>query len=264
MKRQAVCNLSVVPLRAAASHRSEQVSQLIFGEYFTILEEQVDWVFVKVSDPVYEGWLQRGQYGMLEEGSNDFSIIDVGDALLKVGDASAVPLLHGAVVPSEDALIINGQLCQLEEAVLRKPKSSDLLSELPRLIDYYLGAPYLWGGRSRFGIDCSGLSQLVYRHFAISLARDASQQALQGDTVDFLQEACVGDLAFFDNEEGHITHVGILLDSERIFHASARVRIDAIDTTGIFDAETKTYTHRLRIIKRLFTDELLETIQPTR
>jgi cell wall-associated NlpC family hydrolase len=114
----------------------------------------------------------------------------------------------------------------------------------------YLNTPYLWGGRSVFGIDCSGFAQQVYRFFNKHLPRDASQQALQGEVVGFLQEAICGDLAFFDNEEGRITHVGILLDAQTIIHSSGRVKIDKIDNQGIFTTDKGERTHNLRIIKR--------------
>jgi len=114
----------------------------------------------------------------------------------------------------------------------------------------YLDVPYLWGGRSAGGIDCSGFSQAVYGLLGIGLPRDAYQQAELGDVVGFLQEAICGDLAFFDNEEGRITHVGLMLNDHEIIHASGKVRIDNIDHQGIIHSETGVRTHRLRIIKR--------------
>ena len=115
----------------------------------------------------------------------------------------------------------------------------------------FLNVPYLWGGRTHFGIDCSGFAQAVYRLQGITLKRDAYLQAEQGQTVDFLQEAKLGDLAFFDNEEGRITHVGMMLNNEQIIHASGKVKIYKIDMQGIYSAEQKKHTHKLRIVKRM-------------
>ena len=116
---------------------------------------------------------------------------------------------------------------------------------------FYLNAPYLWGGRTFFGIDCSGFSQLVYKHLGVKIKRDAAQQAEEGRVVDFLQEAVPGDLAFFDNEHGKVTHVGIILDDLDIIHASGRVKVDRIDEQGIFCLDSQKYTHKLRIIRRI-------------
>ena len=115
----------------------------------------------------------------------------------------------------------------------------------------YLNAPYLWGGRSPLGIDCSGFTQMVYRLQGINLPRDAYQQAEVGTTLSFIEESDPGDLAFFDNNEGKITHVGIILEENHIIHASGKVRIDRIDQQGIFNTEIGTHTHKLRLIKSI-------------
>ncbi|MCY7361282.1 MAG: C40 family peptidase, partial [Ignavibacteria bacterium] len=115
----------------------------------------------------------------------------------------------------------------------------------------YLNAPYLWGGRSPYGIDCSGFTQMVYKFFGIRLKRDAYQQAEQGRTIDYIDHTQTGDLAFFHNEDGKIKHVGIILQHKKIIHASGCVRIDSIDHHGIYNHDKKTYSHNLRFFKRI-------------
>jgi cell wall-associated NlpC family hydrolase len=123
--------------------------------------------------------------------------------------------------------------------------------QVPEFALHFLDAPYLWGGRSIFGIDCSGLTNVVFKMAGIHLRRDAWQQSEQGILVSFIDEARPGDLAFFNNEEGKIVHTGIILDQKKIIHASGRVRIDTLDHYGIFNEEQKRYTHQLRLIKRM-------------
>ncbi len=115
----------------------------------------------------------------------------------------------------------------------------------------YLNTPYLWGGKSSVGIDCSGFTQQVFKILGIPLLRDAYQQATQGEAVNSLVEATCGDLAFFDNEQSRITHVGIMIDNKTIIHASGYVRIDKIDEEGITHSITGKRTHKLWGVKRM-------------
>ena len=115
----------------------------------------------------------------------------------------------------------------------------------------YLNAPYLWGGKTPFGIDCSGFTQMVYKLCGYKLFRNSAEQATQGEVLSFIEESEPGDLAFFDDKEGNIIHVGIIMEDNYIIHAHGKVRIDRLDHSGIYNAETKRHTHKLRVIKKI-------------
>ncbi len=244
----AASNLSIVPFRAEASHRSEMVSQVLFGEVFEILQEDVDFVKVRLLSVNYEGWIQRNQFGSVIDKEQDTTMIVGIHGATAVSVKHRVNLVHGTVITGDTMRI--GEEVFTIEGDLRKVSLADFDTEFEYLVSHYNNSPYLWGGRSIYGIDCSGFSQIVYRHFGISLPRDAWQQAEKGEVVDFQSEIRKGDLAFFDNEAGKITHVGVMINNETIIHASGRIRVDKMDNEGIFNAELNKYTHRLRIVKR--------------
>lgn len=248
--RVASCNLSIVPLRAEPSHRSEMVTQILFGEEFDVLEEGKDFDRIRLFTVNYEGWIQNNQYSFIGQSSNNKSdIVDLEGAIAKIGSKS-IRLIHGTAVSGAE-LAIGNELYRIEGKT-RNPTLTDFEKEFPKLVAYYLDSPYMWGGRSSAGIDCSGFSQVIYKHFGVFLKRDAWQQAEDGTIVDFLPEVKTGDLAFFDNEEGRIVHVGVMIDHDTIIHAAGKVRIDKMDSLGIFNADTNRYSHKLRIVKRYF------------
>ncbi|MCS3557048.1 MULTISPECIES: C40 family peptidase [unclassified Sphingobacterium] len=249
-----ICNLTIVPLRAEESHRSEMISQLLFGEAFEILTKSKDWTKVRTEMDSYVGWIQNGQFLAITDDQYEeyqsLSKVKIGfDGGHLINNDLCIQLLHGTIVRRDFPYIGVDHLVELNAIELHF-EQEDFIEQVAILAKQYWDVPYLWGGRSKFGIDCSGFSQLIYQSFGISLPRDAYQQVELGQTVDFLSEIQVGDLAFFDNEEGRINHVGIMLDSETIIHASSRVRIDRMDQEGIFNRDWNKYTHKLRIIKR--------------
>jgi len=249
-----ICNLAVIPLRAEASDRSEMVSQILFGETFEILEWAERWVKVITTNDNYEGWIGRLQFAML------------GHIAYKTLKENPAPITYRAVTqawkkPDNSVLylpvgsslaFLKGTTCQINNEQFEIIGEIGETATLDIVAKSFLNAPYLWGGRTHYGIDCSGFTQAVFKLRGYGLKRDAWMQAEQGKVVDFLAEARLGDLAFFDNTEGKITHVGIMLNSEQIIHASGRVKIDRIDNQGIYSEEQKRYTHKLRIVKRLY------------
>lgn len=252
--------LSVVPCRAEASDSSEQVTQLLFGETIKVYEKKRSWYRVKTSSDNYECWMDENQFNFISQSQYEDlkakAPLVVGDLVEIIRDPSSnemMPILLGCNLPNfkdgelnlfDTNLIYEGAVLKTNEVL---PKS-----KITEHAFMYLNSPYQWGGRSPFGIDCSGFVQMVYKLNGVFLPRDASQQALKGQTLSFIEEAEEGDLAFFDNEEGAITHVGIILGNNRIIHASGKVRVDRLDHQGIYNEEKRDYSHRLRLISKLF------------
>ncbi len=248
----ALCNLAIVPLRFEPSDRSELVTQVLFGETFTIIEQKEKWSKISLTADLYEGWIDNKQFTIITEDqfkkiqeNAKFYCADLIDYL--TGNNTLMPISLGSDLSFLTFADINLQELIFDGNLITgiQPKTNLLQTAY-----LYLNAPYLWGGKTPCRIDCSGFTQMVYRLNGYNIPRDASQQAKIGEALSFIEESEVGDLAFFDNEEGRINHVGIMLDSETIIHASARVRIDRMDQEGIFNQELNRYTHRLRIVKR--------------
>ncbi|MET1054630.1 MAG: C40 family peptidase [Pedobacter sp.] len=254
----AICRVAIAPLRPAASDKAEIATQLLFGDAVEVLEEVQPWWRIRNAYDDYEGWMDFKQLIVVSHeeylSAQDYKTLVPADVVNTVTaqDETAFYLPSSAVLPA----YANGS-CQIGNQQFKvsfdpyqvSPVTEEKITELAK---FFRNAPYLWGGRTLFGIDCSGFSQAVFKLAGIRIKRDAAQQAEQGDTVNFLPEVKTGDLAFFDNAEGRIIHVGILLDQHRIIHASGRVRIDPIDDQGIYNPELGRYTHKLRIIKRFF------------
>ncbi len=244
----------VVPMRAEASHRSEMTSQFLFGESAELLEKYNGFYKVRLLHDGYEGWCQANQMHEVSE----FSLLN--GSLLLNGDPFGEVAINDSTMYIPFGLPLfffeNGEAeigsykMKFEGNYLDPLKSNFNEETIRSLTTKYLNTSYLWGGRTIYGIDCSGFTQQIFKFLNIKLPRDAYQQASLGEIVGFLQEATCGDLAFFDNAEGKITHVGIMLDGATIIHASGKVRVDDIDNYGIISRDTGERTHQLRIIKR--------------
>jgi cell wall-associated NlpC family hydrolase len=251
--------LPLVPLRKTDSERSEMTSQLLFGEMVEICEERQRWLQVRNFSDHYAGWVDRKMIKKLD--ADDLMLLQESESF-----RVRVPLSFCKKTTSNETMFLPGgsilySIAENEKVFADENflvENDDIFNTadingktIVQLASQYLNAPYLWGGKSVMGIDCSGLVQVVFSICGIQLPRDASQQVEIGEAIDFLAEACAGDLAFFENADGKIIHVGILLNSSQIIHASGWVKIENIDVHGIFSGKEGEYTHRLKVVRRL-------------
>jgi cell wall-associated NlpC family hydrolase len=247
-KETGICKLSMIPVRNTPSNMAEMTTMLLFGETYSMIEEQGEWVYIVTDEDAYHGWINIKLHNALHTMPAKSLVFNCFPAAMASGEQTGdVWILPGSLLPdfTNNEFSINN-----ERFAFPFDPSKQNTQSASALANNFINAPYLWGGKSLFGIDCSGLTQVVFRMMGKKLLRDAAQQATQGETVAFRMEARDGDLAFFDNDEGKITHVGIMVDSNRIIHASGKVRIDQIDDYGIINSQSGQYSHKLRIIKR--------------
>lgn len=249
---QAICTLSIVPVRREPDDRAEQVTQWLFGETADMLERNSKWTRLKFHHDDYEGWVDNKQVSSARDGVDVKPVRSIEQFMHVATASGALVVPFGAVLPAYSAgqFEIGNEHLAFPGRTTAQANGTPVM-RLLAVMDQWLNTPYLWGGRSPFGVDCSGLTQMLFLVGGIQLPRDAWQQAELGKLVELIDLAATGDLAFFDNEEGRIVHVGIVLENRRILHASGRVRIDNLDQEGIFNASEKKYTHKLRMIKRV-------------
>ncbi len=254
-----ICLIACIPVRAEPDHKSEMVSQFLFGESFDVIDTQSGWLHIEMHYDHYRGWIPGNQAHLFEAAPRDMSgamsrfvISDNLATLTDIATGNEFPVSAGSTfIRGEDgAMTVGGHrfLFSGNMATDNQQKADKDICAFARI---FLHTPYLWGGRSAFGIDCSGFAQIVFKLAGIRLPRDSHEQAKKGESIHLIHETKAGDLLFFDNEEGEINHVGILLNEGHIIHAHGKVRIDSVDHHGIFDGNRKAYTHKLRLIKRI-------------
>ncbi len=256
--KKGICTLPMVPVREKPSDPSQMINQILFGDTVHIKDRFKSWLFIETAHDNYAGWVDEKQIvfppmAFIEKAEKEVPVF-LAEKYVEAQDKNnnRLSLVMGSRLPRFD-----GENFYMGETAFKLPKGVLLYQgrknaqELVETAKNYLGSPYLWGGRSFFGIDCSGFTQIVYRMCGYSLPRDSSQQAEHGNLVGFIEESKPADLAFFENEEGRIVHVGILLNNHQIIHSSGQVRIDTLDHEGIFNESLKKYTHKLRFIRRI-------------
>lgn len=253
--KYAVINVPAAPVRRKPAHRREMVNQLLFGETVVVLKEKAGlWVKIKSLHDNYEGWLTRT---LIKEVTKEFAntrssfvttdlvgILGTGETKMNIPVGSSLPFFtDGKGKLGEEEYSFNGYGWNRDE---QKPDAA----LLTRLTTSWLNAPYLWGGRTPLGVDCSGFVQVIYKLLGTDLPRDAWQQAQEGKPVKHFRDALPGDLVFFDRGE-EIVHVGILLGDEMMIHASGKVKIDRIGKKGVDDPVTGKRVLALKAIRRV-------------
>jgi len=246
--------LSICPIRSRPDDTAEMISQLLFGEQAQVIDiSKKSWTKIRLTSDAYEGWIDQKM--LVEDDTSTSTEAIAMDVITSIfADDRHTWISMGARLPAYDGMscLIGGRRFRYGGQAIIKDQLAPSAQYIDKVARKLLFAPFLWGGRSALGIDCSGYTQLVFKCCGISISRDAQHQVDQGTVVDFVDSSRLGDLAFFTKESDRISHVGIILEDGKIIHASGRVRIDNLDHYGIFNEDTQRYTHRLRIIKRYF------------
>lgn len=258
-----ISSLSIIPVRKEPSERSEMITQILYGEHFVVHEMMLGWAHVELAFDGYDGWVDMIMITPLTEKSYQkidrapFAISTDIFNIIQINEEQTTMIVAGSTLPcwrpylkefsiQHEVFRHRGNFTYKKPANIRKVLIEQALK--------YFNAPYLWGGRSPLGIDCSGFTQIIYKMIGYAIPREVSQQVHCGTALSFVEETKPGDLAFFDDDEGRIVHVGIIWEKNKIIHASGKVRIDNVDQFGIFNLETKRYTHQMRVMKRIIKD----------
>jgi len=204
------------------------LTQLLWGEECEVLEQVPRWIRIHAKGDGQEGWV-------------DAKMMSNEDWPVRPKRLSMGTRVPEGIVYSGDKIL-----------------TAALTMSRERLVEVYgvlEGTPYLWGGKNEWGMDCSGMTQVVMSLFGIRLLRNASEQATQGQAVASLSEARTGDLVLFDHADidptqTRISHVGILMDTHTVMHCSGWVRTDRIDEQGIINDKGQ-YTHHLASVRHL-------------
>lgn len=248
-----MCENVFVPLRSGPSHKTEMLSQVLFGEKYKVTDKTGSWMKIETLFDEYTGWIDMDHLQHTINNSESKGLVLNKCLLCYKPDKTRIVLEPGCEIyePDFEGKVFyagNNQYTTGSEFDINSVSAGHSVTDSAMK---FLNSPYIWGGRIPSGIDCSGLTQLVYKIHGIAIPRDSWKQAEAGLTIDFIDQAEPGDLVFFDNDRGKISHVGIILSRGLVIHASGRVRIDSIDHQGIFKAETGGYSHHLRMIKRI-------------
>ena len=256
--RYGICNIAFIPMRIRASEVYEMTNQLIFGEHFTETEKRGSWSKIILAHDNYEAWIDNKNIVYISEetfnkiNNSNIPILCKPELIITRHDNSLMKIPIGSKLINNKVFNIQNfpsiDKEQIEASVI---KTKDIRTNIVKILTELMNTPYLWGGRTNWRIDCSGLVQNVFSLFDIKLPRDAINQVEDGENIEFITETLPGDIAFFDDKNGKIIHVGIITGANEITHASGRIKKDRLDHQGIFDYEKKVYTHNLRLIKRI-------------
>ena len=250
MEKKACCIVSISPVRGEARDASEMVTQLMFGELIRVVEINEPWCKIATETDAYEGYIDIKHIEFLSDKearrwSDGLSYLAEREITI-TSNKQRQFICRGAFIPENESSFSIGKN---EYSITDFPTTT--FKSVLDLAKDYINTPYLWGGKTPFGIDASGFTQMVYKLNGYELLRTPEQQCSQGVALSFIEESEAGDLAFFDDHEGKIIHVGIIMEDNYIIHVNGKVRIDRIDHSGIYNVDQQSHTHKLRVIKKI-------------